>query len=71
MAKRMSPYELEIQWLRDLLTTVESDEDCISEFEDDIDNEMFSEHNTDTEDDELDHEDSKDDDNSEDFFWKR
>ncbi|GFU39630.1 hypothetical protein NPIL_424801 [Nephila pilipes] len=61
----MSPYELETQRLRDLLATVESDDDCISEIEDDTDNEMFSGRNTDTEeDDELDH------DNSEDFIGK-
>ncbi|GFU16513.1 hypothetical protein NPIL_581381 [Nephila pilipes] len=67
----MSPYELEMQRLQDLLATVESHEDCISEIEDDTDNEIFSEHNTDTkEDDELDHDDSKDDDNSDDLVGK-
>ncbi|GFT74294.1 hypothetical protein NPIL_196991 [Nephila pilipes] len=53
-----------MQRLRDVLTTVESDEDCISEIEDNTDNEIFSKHNTDTEeDDELNHDDSKKDDN--------
>ncbi|GFT63871.1 hypothetical protein NPIL_521481 [Nephila pilipes] len=38
---------------------------------DDTDNEVFREHNTDTEEDaELDHDDSKDDDNSKDFVGK-
>lgn len=66
----MTPYELEMQRLRDFLEIVESDEDCISEIEDDTDCEIFSEHNTDTEeDDELD--DSKnDDDDSDDFVGK-
>ncbi|KFM74523.1 PiggyBac transposable element-derived protein 4, partial [Stegodyphus mimosarum] len=58
-----------MQRLRDLLETVESDEDCISEIESDTDIEIFSEHNTDTEeDDELDN--TKDDDDSDDFVGK-
>ncbi|GFU49665.1 hypothetical protein NPIL_446851 [Nephila pilipes] len=61
--------ELEMQWLRDLLATVESKEYCISEIEDVTDNEIFSKHNTDTEDDKLDQDDSKDD-NSEGFVGK-
>lgn len=54
MGKKMSPHELKMQ--RWLIWNSWSDEDCISEIEDDTNDEIFSEHNTDTaENDELDY----------------
>lgn len=70
MAKKLTPYEVEMQRLRDLLETVESDEDCISESEEDTDSEIFSEHNTDTEEDDELNDSTDDDDDPDDFVGK-